>query len=121
MEKGTLEGNERIGLITFVMNDNAAANYRDLPLKVSSASAPKHIYSLGKGSNAMHGWQLIHFIPGGCCRMLDICMNKSQKGLWLGLVQYFMRPYGMVVVIFSGIAVTYHRHYLQCVPSCQPS
>jgi len=79
MEKGILEGNERIGLITFVMNDNAAANYRDLPLKVSSTSAPKHIYSLGKGSNAMHGWQLIHFIPGGCCRMLHICMNKSQR------------------------------------------
>ena len=45
MEKGILEGNERIGLITFVMNDNAAANYRNLPLKVSSASAPKHIFA----------------------------------------------------------------------------
>ena len=28
MKKGILEGNERIGLITLVVNDNAAANYR---------------------------------------------------------------------------------------------
>jgi len=46
MKKGILKGNERIGLITLVVDDNAAANYRDLPPKVSSASAPKQIYSL---------------------------------------------------------------------------
>jgi len=40
-----------------------------------------------KDSNAQCSRRLIHFgtvIPAGCCRMLDICINKSWKDLCLG-------------------------------------
>jgi len=56
---------------------------------------PKQLYSLWKKVKCTM-WLAVNTLwhcHAGCWRMLDVCMNKSQKDLYLGPLQCFVTPH----------------------------
>ena len=66
-----------------------------MPLQLECTGPRNRYIRCKRGLNARWGRRLIHFgtaIPADCCRMLDMCTNKSRKDLYLWPVWWFVEP-----------------------------